>query len=117
MYSGKDIHPFNSFSLSCIAVKPSRVIPSLQLSWYHNGMQLDNSISGIDITEEDMNNGMEKSSVLNVTSATVQRTGSYMCSLMLSIPESSILTTNQTATVTIAGIIVIISLKNSWENA
>lgn len=102
-YSGKDVQPFNTFSLTCTAMKPSSVIPSLQLNWYHDGMQLDSSVSGITITEQDMNNGMEKSSVLSVTSASAQSSGSYTCNVTVSIPVSNTLTTNQAAIVIIAG--------------
>ena len=93
------------FGLSCRAVKPSLVIPPLQLSWYHDGMQLDDSVSGVTIQEEDVNNGMEKSSVLNITSARVVNAGLYTCSVVVSIPESTAVRTNQTATITISGLV------------
>ena len=105
-YTGKDIDPFNTFSLSCLGTKPDSVVPSLQLSWYHDGEELDGSISGITIQEEEMNGGMEKTSELTITSARVLNSGMYTCSVMVSIPESSDIMINQTATVTITGIII-----------
>lgn len=103
VYSGKDIYPFNMFSLSCTATKPSNVILPIQLSWYRNGIQLDGSVPGITIQEEEVNDGMEKFSSLNVTSALTSNSGLYTCNAAVSIPESDTVTTNQTATVTIAG--------------
>ena len=103
MYSGKDIHPFNSFSLSCTARKPASIIPSLQLSWYHDGTQLDDSVSSISIREENANGGSEKTSVLSITSASILNSGVYTCSAEVSIPDSNTVRANQTATITITG--------------
>ncbi len=120
MYSGKDIHPFNIFDLTCTARKPGSVIPPLQLSWYHNGMQLDASVTGTTIREEEMNNGMEKSSFLSITSALTSNPGAYTCSAVISIPDSTTITNNQSATVTIAGTKVIMPsslyLLNNYIN-
>jgi hypothetical protein len=102
-FSGKDIPPFNTFGLSCTAMKPSAVVPPLQLNWYHHGVQLDSSVSGVNILEEEVSNGTEKSSVLNITSARVFSSGLYTCSVAVSIPESNTVTTNQSATITISG--------------
>lgn len=102
-YSGKDIYPFDTFSLSCTSTKPVNIVPSLQLSWYHNGVQLDHSVSGISIQEEEMNGGMEKSSELTVTSARTLSSGFYTCSVVVSIPESNAVMNDQTATITISG--------------
>ncbi len=106
-YSGKDISPFNTFSLSCTATKPENIVPSLQLNWYHNGVQMDDSVSGVTIQEEEVNGGVEKSSELTVTSASVLSSGMYTCSAIVSIPDSTPVMSNQTATVTITGIICI----------
>lgn len=103
MYSGKDISPFNTFTLQCTASKPVSIIPSLQLSWYHNDMQLDNSIQGINISEEDVNNDMGKTSSLTVNFAQVPNSGSYKCSVAISVPESYEVIADQTATVEITG--------------
>ena len=103
VYTGKDIYPFNAFTLHCTASKPSNVIPSLQLSWYHNGIQLDNSIQGVSILEEEVNNGVEKTGSLSVTSAQTQDSGSYMCRAAISIPESKEVTAEQASTILITG--------------
>lgn len=106
IYSGKDIYPFNSFTLQCTASKPSNIIPSLQLSWHHHGTQLDNSISNTNniIFEEEVNDGMGKRSHLSINNARVLNSGSYICMVTVSVPESDDVTTQQAATVTITGI-------------
>ena len=103
MYSGKDIHPFNTFSLNCTATKPSSIIPSLQLSWYHDEMELDNTVSRITILDE-VRSATETFSMLTVSPARVFDSGMYTCSISVSIPESPDAMANQTSTVMIAGI-------------
>ena len=102
-YSGLDVDPFNSFTLICTARKPSSIVPALDLSWYHNEMQLDNSIIGISILEEEGSGGAERSSMLMVSSATTTNSGVYTCIASVSVPESNTVTSNQSATVTIRG--------------
>ena len=106
MFSGKDIDPFNTFTLHCTASKPSNIIPSLQVSWYHNDLQLDNSIQGVDISEEEVNNGVEKTSGLTVSSARVLNSGAYKCRVAISIPESDEVAADQTAIVNITGMFI-----------
>ena len=101
-YTGKDIEPFNSFTLSCTGTKPSGVLPPLQLSWYRDGMQLDTTVSTVTVTE-DSSSDMERSSVLNVTSAAVLDSGEYTCSVAVTIPESDTIVVNQSAAITISG--------------
>lgn len=104
VFSGKDIDPFNTFALQCTASKPSNIVPSLQVSWYHNNLQLDNSIQGVDISEEEVNGGAEKTSALTVTSARVLNSGAYKCRVAISIPESDEVAAEQTAIVNITGV-------------
>lgn len=85
-------------------MKPSNVILPLLLSWHHNGVQLDSSILGITISEEEVDNTV-KSSVLHVTFARVLNSGSYTCSASVSIPESRVITTNAITTVEITGML------------
>lgn len=99
VYRGKDIDPFNSFSLSCNAQKPDGIIPSLQFNWLHDGVRLDDSISTFAIYED----SMDMSSILNVTSAQTVNSGQYTCNVVLNIPESSAVMVSQSATVTITG--------------
>lgn len=103
MYSGLDADPFNTFTLMCTARKPSSIVPALDLSWYHNEMQLDNSITGVSILEEEASGGAERSSTLIVDSATTASSGVYICTASISVPESNTVTSNQSATVTIRG--------------
>ena len=102
-YSGVDVDPFNTFTLLCTARKPTTITPSLDLSWYHNEVQLDNSVAGVSITEEESSSGAQKSSMLTVTSANAVNSGVYMCSASVSIPESNTVTSNQSSCVTIRG--------------
>ena len=102
-YSGLDVDPFNTFTLMCSAVKPSSVTPSLDISWYHDGMQLDSTVAGISITEVEANGGAEISSTLTVTSARSLNSGEYLCLASVSVPESTMVTTNQSATANIRG--------------
>ena len=102
-YSGLDVDPFNTFSLLCSAMKPSSVTPSLDVSWYHSGMQLDSTIVGISITEEEGSGGAEISNTLTVTSARTVNSGEYLCVASISIPDSNTVTSNQSATVDIRG--------------
>ncbi len=103
LYSGLDVDPFNIFTVMCTARKPSSIIPALDLSWYHNEMQLDNSIAGIFILEEEVSGGAERSSTLTVSSATTASSGVYTCIASVSVPESNTVMSNQSATVTIRG--------------
>ena len=102
-YSGLDVDPFNTFSLMCTARKPSSITPALGLTWYHNEMQLDNSVAGISILEEEVSGGAERSSTLTVTSAHTISSGVYTCISSVGIPESNTVTSNQSAAVTIRG--------------
>ena len=103
LYSGLDVDPFNTFTLVCMARKPGSILPALDLSWYHNEMQLDNSIAGISISVEEVSRGAEKSSTLTVNSATTVSSGVYTCIASVSVPESNTVMSNQSATVTIRG--------------
>ena len=102
-YSGLDVDPFNTFTLMCTATKPSSIVPALDLSWYHNEMQLDNSIAGISILEDEARGGAERSSTVTVNSATTASSGVYTCIASVSVPESNTVTSNQSVTVTIRG--------------
>lgn len=104
VYSGKDIPPFNAFNLACTATKSSSIIPALQLSWYHDGLQLDGTVSDVTILQE-VRSGMEKSSTLSIASARVMNSGLYTCNVVVSIPESQDVSADHTANVTITGII------------
>lgn len=86
-----------------MAGKPTSVTPTLDVSWYHNEMQLDNSIVGLSIIEDEVSGGAQKTSTLTVTSATTISSGDYSCIASVSIPESNTVTSNQSASVTIRG--------------
>jgi hypothetical protein len=107
VYSGIDIAPSNTFTLTCTANKPSNISPSLELFWYHDEELLDSSHPKISIYEREvMMGGVEKSSVLTITSASNINSGDYICVAVIDIPESNRVTSNHSATVTIQGIII-----------
>ena len=108
VYSGIDVAPSNAFTLTCNANKPNSVSPSIELIWYHDNVLVDSSRSGISIHEQEVMGGVEKSSVLTITSASTTDSGDYTCVAVIDIPESDRVTSNQSATVTIQGIIIAI---------
>ena len=103
VYSGIDVAPSNTFTLTCTASKPGSISPSLELFWYHNKELLDSSRPEVSIYEQEMMRGVEKSSVLTITSASSIDSGDYTCVAMIDIPESNRVTSNQSATITIQG--------------
>lgn len=103
-YSGIDVAPSNTFTLTCMANKPSNIYPSLELLWYHDEELLDSNLPRISIYEEEVMGGVEKSSVLIITSASSINSGDYMCVAVIDIPESNRVTSNHSANiVTIQG--------------
>ncbi len=104
VYSGIDIAPSNTFTLTCTANKPSNISPSLELFWYHDEELLDSSHPKISIYEQEVvTGGVEKFSVLTITSASNINSGDYTCVAVIDIPESNRVTSNHSATVTIQG--------------
>ena len=102
IFSGRDIEPFNTFSLTCTSTKPVTVIPPLQLSWSHDGERLDNSVMGVMIRQETINS-TDISSTITLSSARVVDSGMYTCDASISIPDSDTVSTNETANVIISG--------------
>ena len=103
-YSGIDVPPLNTFTLTCIANKPSSVSPSIELFWYHYEELLDSSRLEISIHEQEVMGGMGKSSMLTMMATGNINSGDYTCVAVIDIPESNRVTSNQSATVTIQGI-------------
>lgn len=103
--SGKDIEPFNTATLTCTATKPALVVPQLQLSWSRNSMPLDNSIMGVSISEENINSSAT-SSTIRLDAARVVDSGTYTCEASISIPDSNVVSTNDTASIVISGNLV-----------
>ena len=99
-FIGRDFPPYNNFILTCVASKPSNVLPALVIVWYFNGKQLNNSLD-VSISELDMNN--QKSSMLSVNSADVNTSGSYKCIASISPPESQLVHDTEEITVLIKG--------------
>ena len=102
-FNGLDIEPYNSFTFTCNGTKPAVVLPTLELSWYHNEDLLDGSVEGINIVEAVSDDGAQASSQLYVTGAGTSGSGSYYCYVRVSIPESNVVEQSQEATVAIRG--------------
>lgn len=100
-FNGKDIKPFNSFSLICKASKPARVVPLLQITWFRNDIPLDTSDFQVIIGEE--LNMTEVFSTISTNSARTRDSGSYTCAASVLISDSSILLKNTTANIVISG--------------
>lgn len=100
-YTGADIAPYNTFGITCNATKPVEVTPALELAWYHNGTQLDNSFAGVLISEIERN--AEVSSELSIVGASAVASGSYVCSVIIAVPESNMVQETQESVVTIRG--------------
>ena len=100
-FFGKDIEPFNVFSLTCSVSKPSRIVPPLQLTWFHNGVPLDNNDLGVTAGEDPNTN--ETFTTLSVNSARTADSGIYTCSATIMIPNSNPVSENATANVIVSG--------------
>lgn len=83
-------------------MKPALVVPQLEISWTQNGMPLDNSIMGVSISEETISSSVTSSTV-RLDSARVVDSGTYACEASLSIPDSGVVSTNDTASILISG--------------
>ena len=102
-YIGADVEPYNSFTLTCIASKPSGISPSLDITWLQTGLQVDNSTNGVRIAEEEGVSSEQKTSILSITQATSLKSGNYSCVVILSIPDSNPVQSVRNSTVTIRG--------------
>ena len=93
-----DSDPYDNFTLTCSATKPTIVIPNLAIAWTHNGTIETGTVT---TTGE---NTMTKT-VTNTLSFNTSRSsdsGTYRCTASISIPNSTdIFTTSEKSTVTI----------------
>jgi len=101
-FYGKDIEPFNAFSLVCTATKPAVVVPQIQLSWSRDGVPLDNSVAGLSVTQETINASVV-SSTLSLDPARVVDSAMYTCDASINVPDSDTISANNTANVVISG--------------
>ena len=113
-YTGADVEPYNSFTLTCVATKSSGVSPELDITWLQAGLQVDNSTTGVTIVEEEVS-GERKTSVIYIAQATSLKSGIYGCVVVLSIPESSAVQQVRNSTVVIRGEIQHIHLTCSTD--
>ena len=114
-YTGADVEPYNSFTLTCVATKSSGVSPELDITWLQAGLQVDNSTTGVTIVEEEEVSGEQKTSVVYIAQATSLKSGIYGCVVVLSIPESSAVQQARNSTVVIRGEIQHVHLTCSTD--
>ena len=84
-----------------MATKPTEVIPNISLTWFHNGTQLDSSVLGVSISEDESSNGAMNQ--LSVDADDSSDSGSYSCQASLTIPESDTVESSQASIITIIG--------------
>ena len=116
LYTGLDTEPYNAFSLTCMATKPTEVIPNISLTWFHNGTQLDTSVLGVSISEDESSSGAMKSSQLSVDADDPSDSGSYSCQASLAIPESDTVESSQASLITIIGNTMVHTLSLSLQH-
>ena len=92
-----DSDPHDNFIMVCSARKPAVVIPQLMVQWLHNG-----SMRASDVSVSD--NGTCVVNTLSVSETEVSDAGLYECVASIVIPDSPIVTTNASSTVTITGV-------------
>ena len=92
-----DSDPYDNFTLTCTATKPTIVIPNLVIAWTHNGTMETGTVT---ITGE---NTMTTTvtNTLSFTNSTASDSGTYRCTASITIPDSTDITTSEESTVTI----------------
>ncbi|XP_011407562.1 PREDICTED: neogenin-like [Amphimedon queenslandica] len=92
-----DSDPYDNFTLTCTATKPTIVIPNLVVAWTHNGTIVTGTVT---TTGEDT----LTTTVTNILSFNASRpsdSGTYRCTASITIPDSTDITTSEESTVAI----------------
>ena len=89
-----DSDPYDDFTLTCIATKPTIIIPDLVLTWMHNGVMETGTVltTGTDTAVTIVTN------TLSFPNTTASDTGTYRCAARINIPDSAIITTSEEST-------------------
>ncbi|XP_019851145.1 PREDICTED: neogenin-like [Amphimedon queenslandica] len=92
-----DSDPYDNFTLTCTATKPTIVIPNLVIAWTHNG-----TIESGTVTTTGGNMTTTVTNTLSFDSSTASDSGTYRCTASITVPDSTdIVTTSEGITVTI----------------
>ncbi|XP_019849961.1 PREDICTED: hemicentin-1-like [Amphimedon queenslandica] len=91
-----DSDPYDNFTLTCRATKPTIVIPNLVIAWTHNGTLETGTVT---TTGKSMTTAV--TNTLSFDSSTASNSGTYKCTASITIPDSTDITTSEESTVTI----------------
>ena len=91
-----DSDPYDNFTLTCTATKPTIVIPNLVITWTHNG-----TIETGTVTTTGGNMTTTVTNTLSFTTGRPSNSGTYRCTASITIPDSTDITTSEESAVTI----------------
>ena len=86
--------PYDNFTLTCTATKPTIVLPELVLTWTHNGTIETGTVvtTGTDTAVTTVTN------TLNFSNTMASDTGTHRCVARINIPDSTTITTSEEST-------------------
>ena len=86
--------PYDDFTLTCTATKPTIVIPDLVLTWTHNGTMETGTVvtTGTDTAVTTVTN------TLSFPTTMSSDTGTYRCVAIIDIPNSTTIMTSEEST-------------------
>lgn len=91
-----DSDTHRNLSLVCTASKPAEVVPELSLTWTRGGIE--------EQSEEDVqSNGNRKTQTLMLTEVDANDAGTYVCTAIISVPNSTVVE-NRTSQVVYRGL-------------
>ncbi|XP_019860201.1 PREDICTED: uncharacterized protein LOC105314995 [Amphimedon queenslandica] len=91
-----DSDPYDNFTLTCTATKPTIVIPNLVIAWTHNG-----TIETGTVTTTGENMITTVTNTLSFTTSTASDSGTYRCTASITIPDSTDIATSEESIVAI----------------
>jgi hypothetical protein len=92
-----DSDPHDHFTLTCTASRPSVLVIDMDITLYHNG-----TVRNGDMTV----NGNTYTNTLTISQAHDSDSGNYSCEAVLSIPQSNVITTSGSSTISIKSVSV-----------
>ena len=92
-----DSYPYDNFTLTCTATKPTIVIPNLVIAWTHNGTMETGTVT----TTGENTMTTTVTNTLSFSSSRSSDSGTYRCTASISIPYSTDIITNEESTVTV----------------
>ena len=95
--SCSDSDPYDNFTLTCTATKPTIVIPNLVIAWTHDGTIETGTVTttGEDTMTTTVTN------TLNFINSSASDSGTYRCTASITILDSTDIITSEESTVTI----------------